>query len=233
MNYILLGTDKRFEYLGSLLRRKNLAHACPAQIAILAPRESAFRHTKELAPGAYIFSGCDSKESLEAQGYKKIVPSSTYIRKNSHATAEGALCLAISETEDILQNKQVLLLGFGALGKEVADLFSCLEMKITVCSRDDEELGIAKFSGFSTIQLSLLKNLSYPVIINTIPAAVLNPFLLNTASSNSILIELASIPCCNPEDAPFYIVPAKGLPGRFSPSYSARCIYEELLPYLS
>ncbi|NMC57001.1 MAG: hypothetical protein GYA50_07270, partial [Eubacteriaceae bacterium] len=113
--------------------------------------------------------------------------------------------------------------------KEVADMFNKMGAKVTVCCRSEEQLKLAESKGFECIELKNLSALPYNVILNTIPAPVLDADKFTSVLPNAILIELASIPCCDVNQEGIKIIKAGGLPGKFSPYSAALDMYEEIL----
>lgn len=228
MNYLMVGKDSRYGYLRSLLDQSDFCETTPADLLILGPRDSCKKYLPCLRPHAYVLSGIDSNEELASVGLNRLTTSECFRVKNSRVTAEGALCLAIAETRICLLGASVLVLGFGYLGKEVAALFRNFGCCVTICSREQKELTLARSMGYSTLHLSKLSALPYSVILNTIPHGVLSLELLQTAPSDSILIELASIPCCKCAAKAIRTIDARGLPGRFAPASAASYFMEEI-----
>ncbi len=233
MNYKIIGEDERFNILETLLQKHGLRKAEPVDLIIAGPRDSIINYLENLSLNALVWGGKESKKELSKYNLMKLTPSDFYQRKNSIATAEGTLSIAITESKNIIHDLSVLILGYGFLGKEVAELFQNVGSKVIVCSKDDDELSIANFNGISTINLSQLSYLKYPLIINTIPAKILTKDILNTTPEDCILIDLASVSCLDEADINrLKLIRALGLPGIYSPSYAAKCIYEDLLPFI-
>ena len=233
MNYLIIGEDQRFTLLKTLLNKHGLVNTEPADLVIAGPSEMVTNYLDQIAVNAIIWGGKESKDRLAENHLLKLSASDYYRKKNSIATAEGTLSIAISETDSTINSLPVLILGYGFLGKEVASIFQNMGATVTVCSKDEGELAVAKFSSFHCILLQQLSILKYSLIINTIPAEVLTKNQLQTTPEDCILIDLASVPCCDKTNTTnLRIIYANGLPGRFSPFYAAKCIYEELLPFI-
>ncbi|MEL7569651.1 MAG: NAD(P)-dependent oxidoreductase [Eubacteriaceae bacterium] len=237
MNFMIFGKDLRYNYLKELLQksgwkenqREELSDN-RADLLILSPNESVLTYINASKPGALIFGGKNaSRSEIEAAGRVKFEQSNKFKIKNSIATAEGALSIAISETNHTIYKSDVLVLGYGFLGKEVADLFNKMGAKVTVCCRSQEQLKIAGSKGYECIELKNLCALSYNIILNTIPALVLDADKFKSTPTGAILIELASIPCCDETQEGIRIIKAGGLPGKFSPYSAALFMYEEIL----
>ena len=61
---------------------------------------------------------------------------------NTIATAEGAIEIAIANTNKILHGSNVLVLGFGRIGKVLARKLAGLSTKVTCAARKEEDLGL-------------------------------------------------------------------------------------------
>jgi hypothetical protein len=236
VNFIIFGNDKRYEYLAELLiksgwkqnDRKSILDE-RADLLILSPKEDVFTYINAAKPGAFIFGGKNgTKQEIQAAGRMKFEQSNKYKIKNSIATAEGALCIAISETNRAIIDCDVLVLGYGFLGRETADLFSKTGATINVCTASETELKQAEKKGYHCILLKDLDALAYHIILNTIPAHVLDNEKFCLLPEGAILIELASKPCCDENQEAVRIIKAGALPGRFSPYSAALYMYEEI-----
>ena len=149
---------------------------------------------------------------------------------NTIATAEGAIELAISNTNKILHGSEVLILGFGRVGKVLARKLSGMEANVTCAARKDEDLAWIKAYGYNLTNINTLgENLSkYDIIMNTVPHMILDEKRLQYVNKESLLIDLAS----NPGGIDKKIVKEKNLkfvwalalPGKVAPITSAEFI---------
>lgn len=115
---------------------------------------------------------------------------------NTISTAEGAIEIAISNTNKILHGSEVLILGFGRVGKVLARKMAGLSAKVTCAARKDEDIAWIKAYGHKSTNInSLGDNLSkYDIIINTVPYLILTQEKLQYVSEECLLIDLASNP---------------------------------------
>ena len=225
MKFMIFGEDRRNAYLAEFLIKSGWEQEKDADLLVISPSEEIFEYIHFSKIGALIFGGKNgTKQEIQAAGRVKFEPNSEYIRKNSIATAEGALSIAISQTNHTIYNSDVIVLGYGFLGKEVSDLFQRIGANVTVCSKELPPEG----KGFHYIPLNELKVLPYNIILNTIPAQILQDGFFESAPKDAILIELASKPCCDQNQDKVRIIKAGGLPGKFSPFSAALYMYEEI-----
>lgn len=153
---------------------------------------------------------------------------------NTVSTAEGAIEIAISNTNKILHGSKVLILGFGRIGKVLARKMAGLSVKVTCAARKDEDLAWIKAYGHNATNINTLgENLSdYDIIINTVPHLILTKERMEYVSEECLLIDLAS----NPggidkkaaKDRNLKLIWALALPGKVAPVTTAEFIKDTI-----
>ena len=155
---------------------------------------------------------------------------------NTIATAEGTIELMIANTDTIIFDSNVLILGFGRVAKTLANRLKGLVKSITCASREDDELAWIEVYGYEKLNLNdfvkcqeskkCLEN--YNVIINTIPSMIFDAEKLQYVNKEVLLIDLASNPGgIDKEETKkqgLKLIHALGLPGKVAPKSSARFI---------
>ena len=155
---------------------------------------------------------------------------------NTIATAEGTIELMIANTDTIIFESNVLILGFGRVAKTLANRLKGLVKLITCASREDDELAWIEVYGYEKLDLNdfvkcqetkkCLEN--YNVIINTIPSMIFDAEKLQYVNKEVLLIDLASNPGgIDKEETKkqgLKLIHALGLPGKVAPKSSARFI---------
>ena len=233
MNYLIYGKDCRHRVLSELLQKAGFALQAPADFLILSPRESFSAYTDVIKENALIWGGIPSEAGeLQKAGYRKFSQSDNFRVKNSVYTAEGAVALAIQETNTALCETGVFVLGYGFLGKECARLFAALGASVTVYTENPMELASAVQKGYCAKKLTELSDLNGVIIINTVPAPVLDCLPIFCDIAPALLVELASTPCLTKEVTGLQVLPAGVLPSRFSPESAAKLIFDEMTEQL-
>ena len=153
---------------------------------------------------------------------------------NTVSTAEGAIEIAISNTNKILHGSKVLILGFGRIGKVLARKMAGLSVKVTCAARKDEDLAWIKAYGHNATNINTLgENLSdYDIIMNTVPHLILTKERMEYVSEECLLIDLAS----NPggidkkaaKDRNLKLIWALALPGKVAPVTTAEFIKDTI-----
>ena len=153
---------------------------------------------------------------------------------NTISTAEGAIEIAISNTNKIIHGSEVLILGFGRIGKVLARKMAGLSAKVTCAARKDEDLAWIRAYGHKETNINALgENLSqYDIILNTVPHLVLNKERLQYVKKDALLIDLASNPGGidkkEAKELNLKLVWALALPGKVAPVTPAEFIKDTI-----
>lgn len=153
---------------------------------------------------------------------------------NAISTAEGAIKIAIEETPKNLHGSNILILGFGRIGKVLANMLKGLGAKVSCEARKTSDLAWIKAYGYEPIAISNLKeNLNrFDIIINTIPYIILDKDNLENVKRDALVIDLASNPGGVDREAvkeqQIKFIWALSLPGKVAPVTSAEFIKETL-----
>lgn len=153
---------------------------------------------------------------------------------NTISTAEGALQIAMEETTKTIFNSNVLVLGFGRVGKTVANKFKSLGANIYCEARKQDDLAWIKTYGYIPINLENIDEYlsKFDIIINTIPAMIIDEKRLNLIKRECLIIDLASAPGGvdfeKAKEKKIKAILALALPGKVAPETSAEFIKEIL-----
>ena len=149
---------------------------------------------------------------------------------NTISTAEGTIEIIIANTNNIIHGSNVLVLGFGRIGKVLARKLAGLSAKVTCAARKDEDLAWIKAYGHKGTNINTLgENLAeYDIIINTVPHLILTEERLKYIKEDCLLVDLAS----NPggidkraaKDKNLKLIWALALPGKVAPVTTAEFI---------
>lgn len=197
---------------------RELMHSLNAKILIAG----------SIAPNAYDMANDEYIEIIDIMKREELAV------LNTISTAEGAIEIAIANTNKILHGSNVLILGFGRIGKVLARKLAGLSAKVTCAARKDEDLAWIKAYGHMATNINLLgENLSqYDIILNTVPHLILNQELLNYVKEDCLLIDLASNPGGIDKRAAknrqLKLIWALALPGKVAPITTAEFIKDTI-----
>ena len=153
---------------------------------------------------------------------------------NTISTAEGTIEIAIANTNKIIHGSEILILGFGRIGKVLARKLAGLSAKVTCAARKDEDLCWIRAYGHNETNINALgKNLSkYDIILNTVPHLILNKEKLEYVKKDVLLIDLASNPGGidkrETKDLNLKLIWALALPGKVAPVTTAEFIKDTI-----
>ena len=158
---------------------------------------------------------------------------------NTISTAEGAIEIAIANTNKIIHGSRVLILGFGRIGKVLAKKLEGLSAKVTCAARKDEDLAWIKAYGYIGININRIgENLSdYDIIFNTIPHLILTEEKIKYVKEDCLLVDLASKPGGIDQKAAkernLKLIWALALPGKVAPITTAEFIKDTIYNVLN
>lgn len=146
---------------------------------------------------------------------------------NTISTAEGAIQIAMQETLTTVHGSNVLVMGFGRIGKILAKMLNGIGANVTCEARKEPDIAWIKAYGYTPIHLDNLdSHLSeFDIIFNTIPTIILDKDKLSKIKKECLVIDLASNPGGVDRDAASDLgiktIWALALPGKVAPLTSA------------
>lgn len=148
-----------------------------------------------------IISGSISKENrrkLEINNveYVDLMDLDEMAILNAIPTAEGTVLEVLKETNFTIFNSNVLVLGFGRVGKIMCNTFKGLGAKVYCEARKEKDLALIYSMGYNDINLNKLNNYldKMDIIINTIPHMMLDEKRLNLLKKDCFVIDVSSKP---------------------------------------
>lgn len=115
---------------------------------------------------------------------------------NTIPTAEGAIAKAIQDTNFSLVNSNVLVLGFGNVGKTLCKMLKDLGANVYAEARKESDLAWIDVYGYNPIPLQKLREniCKMDIVFNTIPHLIVDKAMLILMSKETLIIDLASKP---------------------------------------
>lgn len=185
----------------------------------------------------YLIAGnINIREELEGNGiqYTDLLKREEFSVLNTIATAEGTIQIAMEETQRTVHGSNVLVMGFGRIGKVLAKMLDGIGAKVYCEARKNEDISWIKAYGYNPVHLNdLNENLNkFDIIINTIPFQILDAERLDLIRKETIIIDLASNPGGVDRRAArekgIKVIWALSLPAKVAPLTSAEFIKETL-----
>ena len=114
--------------------------------------------------------------------------------KNAILTSEGAIALYKENSNKAIYGSNILITGFGKIGKSLCNVLKAMGSKLTVCARSDIDKAQAKTIADKVIDFKALQCQNYDIIFNTVPAIYFTKKEIDTFKNDIKYIELASFP---------------------------------------
>lgn len=207
--------------------------------APFSEKEISVQELAEKLQGKTLIAGAIRQELLKQLEEKNVQVIDMLKREelavlNAISTAEGAIKIAIEETSRTLHRSNILVMGFGRIGKVLSNMLKGMGANVYCEARKNSDLAWIKAYGYVPIHLNNLDEYlgKFDIIINTIPYVVLNETNLNKVKKDCLLIDLASNPGgidkkeVKKQNLKF--VWALSLPGKVAPITSAEYIKDTL-----
>lgn len=153
-----------------------------------------------------------------------------YLAANAAITAEAALAMVLKELRCEVSQANILILGWGRIGKCLTHQLHHLNANVTVYARKDADRAMLRALGYRYISREDLgRSLGrYHCVINTVPAAVLTEEEGRGIRPGCMKLELASGIWLPGED----VIVAHGLPGKYKPEASGALIAKTVAYHL-
>lgn len=145
-----------------------------------------------------------------------------FLLENAYLTAEGAVATAINESDASIIHSNVLIIGYGRIGKALHHYLSSFTKNITVCARNENQRALARCDGANGVNFDALtiKN-NYDYVFNTVPFPIIADKQLSALKPDCLIIELASLPGGVDKHMAklknIRLIEARGLPAKCSP----------------
>lgn len=244
--WLVIGTDARMKQLAKRLMNENrtVYYKCTSKWTtelnhvlldyfpekIILPIQPLQIHVEQLQgiQQAKFFAG---KLTEEWQQLLPMQPAyylqdETFIWRNAALTAEAMLA-HLYKGNIAVQNKKVLITGFGRVAKMLANLLARLHVHVNIAVRSEVQLAEALAHGYCASFLDEHINVEADYCINTIPAKWLDATY--KALISMPVYDLASEPGCLGDVtlADYEFLPA--LPGKYFPREAAELLYTTIL----
>lgn len=142
-----------------------------------------------------------------------------YLAENAAITAHCTIPYILNHVPFILQDCPILIIGWGRIGKCLAQLLRNMDATVSVAARKSADRAILQAMGYAATSTDNLNTAPYKVIINTAPAPVLQ------CNTDALYIDLASSPGITGAN----VIRALRLPGKDAPESSGQCIARSVL----
>ena len=251
----------RYPKIPSIASCRSLSESCENTRCIIGPiplsqkdrelnqqilRDTVYLDTLLLClrSGQYFFAGC-IPEHFKRKAIEKDVLVFDLMREdslsisNSIATAEGALCEAISRSPLNLRQSPCAVLGYGKCGSTLVQYLKGICCNVSVFTDPAVERSFASITADNCGTLKDFQNHAgeFAFIFNTVPAAVVTDSMMRHMKNSTVIIDIASAPggidYAAAKKQQINAFHCLGLPGKYAPYSSAKAIKETIEAILS
>ena len=174
---------------------------------------------KNAKPDARIFGG----GKLDFNNYTDYLARDGYAIKNAVLTAEGAIAYTLENTGFSLWESKILIVGYGRLGKALADRIKGFCPHLTVSARSERDFATLDMLGISHIKTGeKLKCGQFDIIFNTVDIKLDCP-------DNVLFIDLSSSGGIMEQKDGIIYKKLPGIPGKTAPVTAGKIIAETVI----
>lgn len=240
--FFCAGSTPAAKYASEILRQNGwIMHCTPAEdtqsVLLDVPSMTAdgklrggasIQELLSLIPqDAIIMGGALNHPVIAGRTTFDLLKDESYLMENAKITAYCTLPIIFSSIPATVENIPILIIGWGRIGRVLAQLLHLLKADVTAASRKQENAAEIQASGLKYADTFHIPANEYRVIINTAPAPVKIP----SPSGNAfppVKIDLASVNGLSGSD----VIRARGLPGIHAPESSGKLIANTILTHM-
>lgn len=251
--FVIVGDDARQRAAGEYLQRLGYPVLGAEQVYqadfILLPlpldeeKAGLARLLRAAKPGAVALGGRVSEQAMQLARSADVTLLDYFKReeleeRNAIPTAEGCLAILLQQRSRTLWRSPVLVLGYGRVGRAVAQRLQALGAQVTVAARRPGPRAQAESDGCQSIPLTELEQAApeFDAVVNTIPAPVLGPEILVRLAPKALVVDLASKPGGTDFEAARAVgvraIHALSLPARCAPVTAGQFVAQAVLAIL-
>lgn len=149
---------------------------------------------------------------------------------NAIPTVEGAIKIAIEAREETIHESNVLICGFGRIGKILCNRFKALGANVYCAARKDTDLAWIREKRYFPLRYVELCDYApkFNIVINTVPTIIIKEKELDCLNKDVLIIDVASAPGGidkeYAEKKKIKVITALGIPGKEMPKTAASYI---------
>lgn len=151
---------------------------------------------------------------------------------NAIPTAEGTIKIAIEETEKTINESNIMIMGYGRIGKILCKDFKNLGAKVYCTARKETDLAWIREGGYIPVTYSKIESYAekIDIIVNTVPSLVIGEKLIKRLSKECLIIDIAGgsggVDKSIAKRYKIKVIVALGIPGKVAPLTAAKYIKE-------
>ena len=161
----------------------------------------------------------------------------SYALLNAVPTAEGAIKLAIENTPFTLWGAKTLVIGYGRVGKILANRLNAMGCNVTVSARKPADFGLLSALGINHVHTNAVneKLNNFDIVFNTVDVKVIEDEALKHSNCH-LFIDLSSKGGFDLETAKnnnIKAINAPGLPGKIAPQTAGEILAKTVIDLIN
>lgn len=213
-SFYIIGSDKRIINIKEMYEKEGIVAnnylqakyiICPTPFSkdkvYITGTDMKCEEIIDMCKGRTLFAGAIPsivKEKLDKENitYYDLMDYDDLAILNAIPTCEGAIKIAIEKTDITLCGSNVLVLGFGRIGKVLCKMLSGIGSKVYCEARNEKDLAQIRAMGYNDVDLNNLEGYlpKADYIFSTIPHMILDSGRLDLVKEDVCIIDLASSP---------------------------------------
>ena len=165
--------------------------------------------------------------------YINLMQDETFAIKNANLTCEGVLALIITHSQKSIYENSILILGAGRIAKAMSILLNKIGANYSIASFNKDSFPQNYiYSKNNYFAYDFVRDLhKFDVIINTIPAEILDENALNHIAKDAVFIETASTKCLDESkvNGRFNYILAPALPQKYTCQTAGKLMLDAVL----
>ena len=196
---------------------------------------------RHISPNAVVLGGKlphDMVEKYKRLSFYDYLEREDFAVKNSVATAEGAIALAVNETPFTIWQSRCLVIGYGRIGRALTRLLRAMGANVDAAARRCADRAVIETVGCGALDTAQLDKYigNYDLIFNTVPARLISPSVLAAVKRGALTVDLASKPGGVDLEAARSmgrnVIWALSIPGKTAPLTSGRILKDTIINIL-
>lgn len=185
---------------------------------------------KRIPSGARVLTCSYSFKNISGTDYLNL---DSYSLLNAVPSAEGAIKLAIENTDFTLWKSKVLVAGAGRVGKVLADRLKGMGAEVTVSARKTSDFSLLSALGYKYIHTKEINtpNLDFDIIFNTLDVNIISNENLKSCKAR-LLIDLSTLggfDLSAATECGIKAMNAPGLPGKSAPETAGKILAQTII----
>lgn len=169
---------------------------------------------------------------------KRYTDASALEKRNAELSAEAAVCEAMLHSRLALMDAKMLVTGYGLFGRALATRLKALGAEVWIAARRQAQREQAAADGMSAVPISEMADVlpRMTLVLNTVPARIMEEYQLKKIQQDCWLLELASAPYGFDMDTARALGVScallPGLPARYAPMSAAMALRDAVTELL-